>query len=168
MAKKDLIDKKTPRNEWPLPALICEHLYHLGHIIRDNGILDDQAAGKDVTQEAKTFFSPFSSNGTFTLIDRICDVSKQYIGVSLPIRPDIVFGNQLPILQSLTRLGTVLASSMWWERYEQVADHMGTDCVISIRTAVAVFESDRQAVHIKDALLELCRAVGETNVEINE
>jgi hypothetical protein len=62
--------------------------------------------------------------------------------------------------QYLTDLGILLSTSSWWNRYETIASTMGTECIISIKTAKNLFEKDVQAAPIKDLFRRmLCSSV---------
>lgn len=148
MGKHEIINGKTDRSGWPKEAILCELIYNFGTHMK--------------TYEPDSYESlELAAWPAIQMLSEIVTVSDEYIDEV--ITKGIIAHNDPKhhIFQMLTTLGTTLASSQWWERYEQVVKRMGTTCVIAVRVAVQVFKVDAQKDYIKMYLKELSRVFKE-------
>lgn len=129
------------RDTWPQSAKVAEAIFKLAQELRCKGYIEKYRVGECCDADIK----PDST--LESLIRELCTVSKGYTLSPTKSYPSI--------LQTLDSFGMVLAESPWWDRYQLVAEKMGTSCVICIRTAVALFEKDRQKDEIRRCLAQI-------------
>lgn len=139
-----MTSKAIDRTKWPTEARICECIYFLGEAIRSTGIIEKYDSSNISLGEASELFTNMNSTRIKDDLQTLANVSGQYTHV-LEYNLNKKFTSlQHELIQSLSDLGMLLSRTVWWDRYQQVSDKMGTDCVIALRTAVAMFKADEE------------------------
>ena len=159
-----LTTKTADRSKWPIQGVVCERIHKLGLVIRNDSLVEDY----EDKQEVKECFSKcLATEGFTTSLLELIDVSAQYtiegrdhveIRNAFTINKLKVLGEEgvgLGILQELSSLGRTLSEALWWSRYEDISYKMGTDCVLSIKTSMALFEKDERRDDILGSLGKL-------------
>lgn len=154
MGKSQLINtESTDRTKWPAEARICEHLWNLTQKLRDSNIMQEYI-DKKITDDDVDILLQERDNSN--MIQDLLDLKQEVMHLCTPIiRSDIWRNYDSHHFKVLADLGTVLAKSPWWERYQTITQTMGTTCVLSIRTAESLFKRDPYAEEIRTILRQL-------------
>jgi hypothetical protein len=154
MGKQDLINQiSKDRTRWPAEARICASLWSLTRKLRSSGLMEDYIEKKLSLDDIEVLLQERDNSN---IIQDILDLKQDVFTYCTPcIRSDVWKNYEPHHFQVLNELGTLLASSQWWERYETITATMGVECVLSIRTAESLFKRDPLAKDIKTTLKKL-------------
>jgi hypothetical protein len=153
MSKNELINgKSTNREAWPIEARVCEKLWALTKKLRDSNLMQDYLDGTFSESDIDFILQEHDNSN---MIQDIIDLQQLCSNMSCVKQPEVIQYNDFKYVRHLSDLGTILAKSDWWDRYETITRTMGVECVLSIRTAESLFKRDPLAKEITGILNKL-------------
>lgn len=155
MGKAELINQEsTDRKRWPVEARICEHIWNLSKKMRESNLMQEYLDGT-CTKEQITIY--LKEKDTSNMLKDIIDL-KHVCSIMLPdITPNSISVADSDCFKVLSKIGTILANSLWHSRYEAITGTMGITCVLSIRTAQSLFKRDPLADELINELSQLIK-----------
>jgi hypothetical protein len=138
---------------------MCEYIWNLTQKLRESNLMQEYLDGNISLDDIETILEDRDSSN---MIQDILNLKQQVVQLcSLGEVSPAKLQYKPNDFKTLTDLGMILASSMWWERFQTITQTMGVTCVLSIRTAESLFKRDPHAEEIKTILRQL---VEENNV----
>lgn len=161
---------EAKRDTWPWEARACEGLHLLGLKLREHQSLDsyydlEQPESHDgFVYQSKCLIIEQNLLKSEDIMKCVSNLNNICLNCEYKYNPDLRIWDKFKLLSVLGHIGTELANSEWWNKYEKIAGMMGTDCPLSIKTATAMFEKDKRANEIKTLLGYLVNIMEDYNV----
>lgn len=156
MAKSDLVGGGPRRDLWPWWAKVCEDLYKLGQFLQTNTFFKND----DVEAEIPLLGYELLQNETLKehLNRLISDIPEGKLEIT---DSKLLNSDKLQLLYKINEVGMALAECVWWERYETISGTMGTDCILSIKTAESFYKNDPLILDLENKLSQVIYLIKE-------
>lgn len=155
MGKSELINPESnDRSRWPAEARICEKIWNLTLKLRVSNLMQEYLENKLSLDDIDILLHDRDNSN---MIQDIIDLKHECSKMNWEPDPEQKSSLQNSYFKVIADLGTVLAKSPWWERYQTITETMGVTCVLSIRTAESLFKRDPFAKDIQKELMLLSK-----------
>jgi hypothetical protein len=149
MGKQELVNPSLGRDKWPTEARVAEKILILCRKLRESNLMEEYLDGKVTDEEVDILLHEHDNSN---MIQDIIDLKQECSKLLPEVTCEGRISPRPSYFRALSDLGTILAKSPWWERYQVITASMGVDCVLSIRTAEALFKRDQYSKDIKTQL----------------
>lgn len=146
--------------KWTPQAKVCESIYNLAYHLRENTFFKEVSSDEDYYRINVSNASKFFQDDTLLFLLRTLKVEYKKLYPN-SLSNNILPKTELAYMDELYQLGIILASSIWWNRYQMIADKMGTYCTLSIATANKLFDKETNIEQVKTAIRMVCNSTKE-------
>lgn len=157
MGKAEMVSgRQQDREKWPPEAALCECIYNLGCELRKTGLME-----KFMFDSSGEVAQSLCHNET--IYGYLKTLSHFYSKIE---QIDEWHDNCTPVhvIGQLRDLGVKLSECIWWERYEKISDHMGTDCILCLKTAESMFKNEKHIAEVRSIIKDLSAMIDKLEV----